>query len=130
MSHIPTAELARLTGYTKRQIQRMAGAGDIPGAVRSDGGHWRIPDGAGLREWCKAVKRGRVLSAVPKRAGRAGHDNYGPHLTRLLTALRKTLPHMDQNNLAALHEDLSQIDAVIGPYKIGRLPTARSRASS
>lgn len=130
MSHIATAELARLTGYEKRHVQRLAVAGQIPGAVRTDGGHWRVPDSPEVRKWCQAVKRARVLSAVPKRVGRAGHDNYGPHLARLLTALRKTLPHMNRQNLAALQEDLSQIDDVIEPYRFGSVPTARSRASS
>lgn len=64
MSHIPTAELARLTGYTKRQIQRMAGK--IPGAVRTGGGHWQIPDSPEVRAWCDSSKRqrDRLRSAV------------------------------------------------------------------
>ena len=57
MSHIPTAELARITGYTKRQIQRIAGS--FPGAVRTVSGHWQIPDTQEVRERCAAAKRGR-----------------------------------------------------------------------
>lgn len=130
MSHIPTAELAQLTGYEKRHVQRLAVAGQIPGAVRTDGGHWRIPDSPEVRKWCKSVKRSRVLSAVPKRAGRHGRNNYVPHLTRLLSSLRETLPFMSPAALAALGEDLSQIDDVMSPYRLGSVPTARSRASS
>jgi hypothetical protein len=57
MSHIPTAELAVLTGYTKRQIQRMAAK--IPGAVRTDGGHWKIPDSPEVRKWCASQAKRR-----------------------------------------------------------------------
>ncbi len=122
--------MAALTGFEKRHVQRLAVAGQIPGAVRTDGGHWKIPDTPEVRRWCQSVKRARVLSAVPKRAGRAGHDNYVPHLTRLLTTLRKTLPHMNRQALSALLEDLSQIDDAIEPYKLGSDATARTRASS
>jgi hypothetical protein len=59
MSHISRAELERLTGYKRRTIQRLAVAGQIPGAVRANGGHWRIPDSPEVRKWCKAVKRVR-----------------------------------------------------------------------
>lgn len=130
MSHISTAQMAQLTGYEKRHVQRLAVAGQIPGAVRTGGGHWLIPDTPEVRKWCQTVRRSRVLSAVPKRYGMAGRDNYIPHLTRLLTALRKSLPHMNRQALVALQEDLSQIDDVIEPYKLGSVPTARSRASS
>ena len=51
MSHIPTSELAALTGYSKRQIQRMAGNGEIPKAQRTPGGHWIIPDSKQVRRW-------------------------------------------------------------------------------
>ncbi len=101
--------------------------GQIPGAARTDGGHWRIPDSPMVRQWCQAVKRSRRLSAVKKRRG---HQNYIPPLTCLVTALRVTLPNMSQANIAALDEDLSQIEAVISPYRRGRVPTARSSVSS
>lgn len=51
MSHIPTSELATLSGYSKRQIQRMAANGEIPGATRTPAGHWLIPDSTEVREW-------------------------------------------------------------------------------
>lgn len=53
MSHIPTSELATLSGYSKRQIQRMAANGEIPGANRTPAGHWLIPDTPELREWVR-----------------------------------------------------------------------------
>lgn len=57
MSHISTAELARLTGYTPRHIRRIAGT--ISGAVRTAGGHWQIPDSPAVREWCREAKEER-----------------------------------------------------------------------
>jgi len=35
----------------------MAAAGDIPGAVRSAGGHWVIPDTPGVRKWARAMRK-------------------------------------------------------------------------
>jgi hypothetical protein len=57
MSHISRAELERLTGYERRQLSRIAGG--IPGAVRTDRGHWKIPDTPEVRKWCKDAKRKR-----------------------------------------------------------------------
>lgn len=57
MSHISRAELARLTGYERRQIQRMAGS--IPGAVRSARDRWKIPDSPEVRDWCKTQAKKR-----------------------------------------------------------------------
>lgn len=54
------------------------------------------------------------MEAVPIR-GRGGNDNYVPHLTRLLSSLRKTLPEMDECQLAALMADLGQLKAIIDP---------------
>jgi hypothetical protein len=39
----------------------------------------------------------------------AGHDNYIPHLTRLLTVLRNTVPEMDEDQLAALRADTAPL---------------------
>jgi hypothetical protein len=117
MSHISTAELALLTSYTKRQVQRMTAAGEVPGALRTPAGHWRVPDSPALREWCRMVKANRRLSSEDKqnrRRGRAaGRDNYVPHLTRLLTVLRKTLPKMTEHQLDALREDSEQLREIL-----------------
>lgn len=48
-----------MAGVSTRQLQRMAAAGEVPGAVRSPAGHWRIPDDAGVRRWCAAMKKFR-----------------------------------------------------------------------
>ena len=44
-------------------------------------------------------------SDLQQRGEHAGHDNYVPHLTRLLTVLRKTLPDMSDDQRAALRDD-------------------------
>jgi hypothetical protein len=46
---------------------------------------------------------------IMKRGEKAGHDNYVPHLTRLLTVLRKTVPQMDDFELEAIREDTAQL---------------------
>lgn len=46
---------------------------------------------------------------ITNRGEQAGHDNYIPHLTRLLTVLRKTLPKMDDRQREALKEDAQQL---------------------
>ena len=43
------------------------------------------------------------------RGEQAGHDNYIPHLTRLLTILRKTIPDMDDEQREALRADTRQL---------------------
>jgi excisionase family DNA binding protein len=53
MSHLSTTELATLAGFSKRQVQRMAANGEIPGAQRTTGGHWKIADSPELREWVR-----------------------------------------------------------------------------
>lgn len=65
MSHIPTAELADLTGYSKRQIQRFATAGQIPGAKRSVGGHWLIEDTPDVRRWIDCHRKVE-MPGIPK----------------------------------------------------------------
>ena len=42
----------------------------------------------------------------------AGHDNYVPHLTKLLTILRKTLPDMDADQRQALRIDAAPLLAI------------------
>ena len=46
---------------------------------------------------------------ITKRGEQAGHDNYIPHLTRLLTILRKTVPLMNDDEREALREDSEQL---------------------
>lgn len=48
-------------------------------------------------------------SEIEKRGEQAGHDNYVPHLTALLTILRKTLSGMDEDQREALREDTAQL---------------------
>jgi hypothetical protein len=57
MSHLPTAQIAVLSGITKRQVQRLLVSGEIPGAERTPGGHWRVPDTKELRRWAKNFQR-------------------------------------------------------------------------
>ena len=57
MSHFSTAQLAEQLGYSKRQVQRMAADGQIPGAARTPAGHWRIPDTPELREWVRNFRK-------------------------------------------------------------------------
>ena len=53
----------------------------------------------------------RIVSddEITSRGEHVGHDNYIPHLARLLTVLRKTLPAMSQAQRAALREDSEQL---------------------
>jgi hypothetical protein len=46
---------------------------------------------------------------ITKRGEHSGHDNYIPHLTKLLTALRKTVPNMNEEQREALKEDTEQL---------------------
>lgn len=46
---------------------------------------------------------------ITSRGEQAGHDNYVPHLTRLLTILRKTVPGMTDEQREALKEDTEQL---------------------
>jgi hypothetical protein len=51
---------------------------------------------------------------IMRRGQAVGHDNYVPHLTRLLTVLRKTLPDMSEFQREALREDCEQLLEMIG----------------
>jgi hypothetical protein len=59
MSHLTTSQLAAKAGITRRQLQRLLDGGDVPelGAVRTPGGHWRIPDSPAATKWAKGFKR-------------------------------------------------------------------------
>jgi len=50
---------------------------------------------------------------IIRRGEQAGHDNYIPHLTRLLTCLRKTLPSMDDDQREALRTDAAPLMAIL-----------------
>jgi hypothetical protein len=58
-----------------------------------------------------AEEKPRIVTdeEITSRGEQAGHDNYVPHLTRLLTVLRKTLPEMSQDQREALKEDTEQL---------------------
>lgn len=58
-----------------------------------------------------AEEKPRIVSddEITQRGEHAGHDNYVPHLTRLLTVLRKTVPSMSQDQREALKEDAEQL---------------------
>jgi hypothetical protein len=45
-----------MAGITKRHCQRLLIAGRVPDAVRTDGGHWLIPDNAKVRKWIAKTK--------------------------------------------------------------------------
>lgn len=50
---------------------------------------------------------------IMQRGEHSGHDNYIPHLTRLLTILRKTIPTMDDEQLIALKADTRQLVEIL-----------------
>lgn len=50
---------------------------------------------------------------ITSRGEQAGHDNFIPHLTRLITILRKTIPGMDDVQRQALKDDAEQLLAML-----------------
>lgn len=54
-----------------------------------------------------------TASEIMQQSENAGHDNYVPHLSRLVTILRKTLPDMDKMQRTALKEDLAQLWEIV-----------------
>ena len=74
MSHISTAELASRTGYSKRQVQRMAASGEIPGALRTPGGHWHIPDSPEIRKWLDCHSKAAMKRIRESDRGRLSAD--------------------------------------------------------
>ena len=58
-----------------------------------------------------AEEKPRIVTdeEITSRGEHVGHDNYVPHLTRLLTVLRKTLPGMNDEQREALKEDTAQL---------------------
>ena len=61
MSHISLPKLAELTGHSRRQLQRLATAGDIPGASRKKGGHWQVENSPALKGWI-SYNRMKIMS--------------------------------------------------------------------
>jgi hypothetical protein len=58
-----------------------------------------------------ADQKPRIVSdkEITSRGEQAGHDNHIPHVTRLLTVLRKTLPGMTDEQREALKDDTAQL---------------------
>jgi len=50
---------------------------------------------------------------IMQRGEHAGHDNYIPHLTRLMTVLRRTVPGMTPQQRRALRQDTAQLVKLI-----------------
>ncbi|HEY8899063.1 MAG TPA: hypothetical protein VIM61_01420 [Chthoniobacterales bacterium] len=58
---IPVETLAHLVGLKRRRIAQLASEGKIPGAVRTNGYHFRYPDTEELRTWIKEQNSSRTL---------------------------------------------------------------------
>jgi hypothetical protein len=50
---------------------------------------------------------------IMQRGQATRHDNYIPHLTRLMTVLRKTIPGMSEYQLDTLREDSAQLKEIL-----------------
>jgi len=63
---LTVTEIAEKSGLSIRQIQRLAKAGKIPGAVRGeDGYHREYPDSKELRDWIKYKRTGVRKGKLP-----------------------------------------------------------------
>jgi hypothetical protein len=76
MTHLSTAELAKLAKVQKRQIQRILESGypDL-GATRTAGGHWVIPDTIKVRKWAmnhERWNRGIIPKEIEKLVSKEG----------------------------------------------------------
>tara|TARA_R110000868_G_scaffold383653_2_gene650910 strand:+ start:2357 stop:2995 length:639 start_codon:yes stop_codon:yes gene_type:complete len=76
MTHLSTAELAKLAKVQKRQIQRILESGfpDL-GATRTAGGHWMIPDTIKVRQWAmnhERWNRGSIPKEIEKLVSKEG----------------------------------------------------------
>jgi hypothetical protein len=71
MSQISLPVLSLRCGVSRRNLQRMAADGLIPGASRTAGGHWRIKDSHALDGWIKS-RNFEKISRVALGRGRAG----------------------------------------------------------
>lgn len=61
---MPATKLAKLAGISRRHLQRLAGEGAVPGAVRRASGRWSYPDTPDVRDWAKGFQR---WGAAPRR---------------------------------------------------------------
>ena len=62
-----------------------------------------------------AEEKPRIVTdeEIISRGEQVGHDNYVPHLTRLLTILRKTIPCMSEEQRLSLKEDSEQLREIL-----------------
>ena len=126
MSDLTSPELAELTKFSARQIQRFACAGEIPGAYRTKGGHWRFPDGENLKLWIKITRKVRIAPLKPRNSRRM-YDNYVPHTTRLLNVLRKTLPQMSDYEIQALVADTDELYETLVAVRVKAQAVSKQR---
>lgn len=61
LSHISLPSLAKRLGVSRRNLQRMAADGVIPGASRTIGGQWRVKKDAHLDGWISRMEMERAL---------------------------------------------------------------------
>jgi hypothetical protein len=118
------ASVAKKIPMDERRVQLSFGhhrvLAPLPPARRLE--WWSLLDSESKSERVPTVKRlalsvrcveddPRIISDkdIAKRGEQAGHDNYVPHLTRLLTVLRKTVPGMTREQRAALKADAAQL---------------------
>lgn len=80
-------------------------------ALLTDSESVKLPTVKRLALSVRIAESPRIISdkEIIKRGEAAGHDNYIPHLTRLLTILRKTIPGMDADQRAALKDDTTAL---------------------
>ena len=64
MSQISIPALAKRTSLSRRNLQRMAQEGLIPGASQTAGGHWRIADDARLAGWVSRIAMNQALKGA------------------------------------------------------------------
>lgn len=117
MSDFTSPQLAKLTRYSARQIQRFATEKGIPGAYRTSGGHWRFPDTPELRSWAAIQKKIRCAPPITPIRKRWARDNYVPHLSGLTSILLKTAPEMDEYELRAFVADSEMLYNFIGALR-------------
>lgn len=76
--------------FTRRQIQRWAESGTIPGGYKLRRGHWRIRDCPAFRRWWKA------RSPVPLRWAIEGYRPPGYDVKGLFVSIEKHRPMLDK----------------------------------
>ncbi|MDB4419669.1 hypothetical protein N9269_00620 [Akkermansiaceae bacterium] len=118
MSDLSCPKIARLAGYSSRQIQRLAESGQIPNAYRTKGDHWRFTDDETLGLWICSAKKLRSAPKLPRKKPRS--DNYVVHQTRLLSVLRKTLFKMDDDEVRAFIADTEDLYMLLKKVRSSR----------